>query len=39
MKRQVKNYIEEFSLNRRLEYTTEEQIQRIGANELNGADL
>lgn len=31
----IKDYIEEFSLNRRLDYTSQELIQRIGANELN----
>jgi CubicO group peptidase (beta-lactamase class C family) len=31
----VKDYIEEFELNRRLDYTNQELIERIGANELN----
>ena len=31
----VKDYIEEFQLNRRLDYTNQELIERIGANELN----
>lgn len=31
----VKDYIEEFSLDRRLDYTNQELIERIGANELN----
>ena len=31
----VKDYIEEFQLNRSLNYTNQELIERIGANELN----
>lgn len=31
----VKDYIEEFQLNRRLDYTNQELIKHIGANELN----
>ncbi|MCA1609253.1 MAG: beta-lactamase family protein, partial [Acidobacteria bacterium] len=31
----VKDYIEEFQLNRRLDYTNQELIKNIGANELN----
>jgi len=31
----VKDYIEEFQLNRRLDYTNQELIRHIGANELN----
>jgi len=31
----VKDYIEEFQLNRRLDYTNQELVDRIGANELN----
>jgi CubicO group peptidase (beta-lactamase class C family) len=31
----VKDYIEEFQLNRRLDYTNQELVDHIGANELN----
>lgn len=31
----VKDYIEEFELNRRLDYTSPELVERVGANELN----
>jgi len=31
----VKDYIEEFQLNRRLDYTNQELVDRVGANELN----